>query len=255
MMQGVSMESAREHEGRDRVERGTSGRAPEVPDARQDPPLWRPALAIPGSVLFAVAWALGAITQRVDPRALGDYQLLDWLGSHRVEWLTRAALALDFVGGPTVTPWLTVAIALIMVACRRAVLGALVAGITFLSWLPGFFAKMLFTRARPPAEVHPVFQYTGAGANSFPSGHTSFVVALVIALAFALGVTGHLRRWAVVLGGLLVLCVAFARLYLGLHWPTDVIAGLFFGLGTALLLWPLATWLYALARRRWPRWA
>lgn len=249
------MAGVRELQGRDPVERGTTDRAPEVPDARQDPPLWRPALAVPGLVLSGIAWALGPLTQHVDPKALGDFQLLEWLGAHRVGALTRAAMVLDFVGGPTVTPWLTLAIALLLVVFRRAVLGLLVAAITFLSWLPGYFAKKLFTRARPPAEVHPVFEYSGPGANSFPSGHTSFVVALVIALAFALGVTGHLRRWAVVVGGLLVVCVAFARMYLGLHWPTDVVAGLFFGLGTALLLWPLATWLYARARRHWPRWA
>lgn len=241
--------------GRDPVERGTTDRAPEVPDARQDPPLWRPALAVPGAILFALALALGPITQRADPKAYGDFQLLHWLGTHRVDAVTAAAKVLDFVGGPTVTPWLTVAIAVLLAVFRRAVLGALVALITFLSWLPGFFAKRMFTRARPPAEVNPAFQYTGPGANSFPSGHTSFVIALVIALAFALGVTGHRRRWPLVIGGLLVVAVAFARMYLGVHWPTDVVAGLFFGLGTALLLWPLATWLYARARLRWPRWA
>ncbi|GAB3710100.1 phosphatase PAP2 family protein [Mariniluteicoccus flavus] len=242
-------------QGRDPVERGTSERAPEVPDARQDPPLWRPKLMIPGALILALAFAFGPYVMAVDPKSNGDHQLLHWLGTHRVDAVTAFAKVLDVVGGPSVTPWLTLAIAVALAIFRRAVLGVLVALITLLSWLPGHFAKKMFTRPRPPADVNPAFQYSGPGANSFPSGHTSFVVALVIALAFALGVTGRRRRWALVVGAILVGLVAFARTYLGVHWPTDVIAGICFGLGTALILWPIATWLYAKARAKWPRWA
>lgn len=222
---------------------------------RGDTSPWQAAKQVPGLVMVALAFGLGPFTQKVDPHAFGDHQLLHWLGTHRVDPVTKAAMVLDFVGGPKVTPFLTVAVAVLLVVLRRAVLGALVAAITFLGWLPGFFAKKMFTRPRPPADVNPVFQYSGPGANSFPSGHTSFAVALVVALAFALHVSGRRGRWAVVVGGLLVAAVMFARMYLGLHWPTDVLAGLFFGLGTSLALWPLAAWVYARARQRWPRWA
>lgn len=224
-----------------------------TPDVLVEPPLWRPALVLPGVLLLALAFAMGRWVTSVAPRSIGDYQFLHWLELHRNPVLTEAALVLDGVGGPRVTPLLTLAIVLLLVLFRRRVLGLVVGLITLLAWLPGHFAKKIFTRPRPPKDLNPVLDYSGPGANSFPSGHTSFVVALVIALAFALGATGHHRRWMLALGGTLVFFVGLARMYLGVHWPTDVLASISFGLGTALLLWPLAAWLYARARRRWPR--
>lgn len=241
--------------GRDEVERGTTDRASEVPDARLHPPLWRPGLMMPGLVMVALACLMGVLLVHADPRSTGDYQFLNWLDDQRLGPVTSATLVLDFIGGPKVTPYLTLAIMVVMMLRKRVILGLLVGAITFLSWLPGHFAKAIWDRQRPGPDLHPIFEYKGPGASSFPSGHTSFVVALVVALAFALGVTGHLRRWALVIGGLLVVLAGFARLYLAVHWPTDVVAGILFGLGTALVLWPIATWLYSRARQKWPTWA
>lgn len=233
---------------RDEVE--TRGEA--VPDVRRHPPLWRPGLLIPGAAMLALAFGMGPWVERLDPHSVGDWQFLRFLADNRSGALTKFALGLDFVGGPKVTPWLTVAIMLLLIAFKRRVLGILVGLITFISWLPGHYAKAWFTRERPPKALDPAFQYSGADASSFPSGHTSFAMALVVALTFAVGATGHHRRWPLIIGTTLVVLVGLARLYLGVHWPTDVVAGILFGLGTAMLLWPLASWLYARARARWP---
>lgn len=83
--------------------------------------------------------------------------------------------------------------------------------------------KSVFQRARPELIDSG---YT-ASFYSFPSGHATVAVGfygmLTVILAY------HLRgfaRWAVVAGGaLLVLLIGFSRLYLGVHYPTDVLAG------------------------------
>lgn len=70
---------------------------------------------------------------------------------------------------------------------------------------------------------------TATGA-SFPSGHTQTAGTLYPSLAFRLR-----RRWIWLPALLLPLLVAFSRLYLGVHWPKDVLAGFALGLGCSSL--------------------
>jgi undecaprenyl-diphosphatase len=83
--------------------------------------------------------------------------------------------------------------------------------------------KTVFQRARPE-----LFD-SGYSASfySFPSGHATIAVGFygTLTLLVAWRLRG-LRRWAVVLAGVtLVLLIGFSRLYLGVHYPTDVLAG------------------------------
>lgn len=79
-------------------------------------------------------------------------------------------------------------------------------------------------------------QHVRAGF-SFPSGHTSLAASFYSFLAWML-LQGQSKRIVTLglLGSLcLVLSIAFSRIYLGAHWPLDVLGGLFFGLGLSLL--------------------
>src|SRR5207248_11459565 len=64
------------------------------------------------------------------------------------------------------------------------------------------------------------------GNNAFPSGHT----ATACALAFIIGM--RRRRWAALVWALAA-AVAFSRIYLGLHWPTDVLGAAAIGVLSA----------------------
>ena len=96
----------------------------------------------------------------------------------------------------------------------------------------------VINRPRPSADLVHVIRHTSMG--SYPSGHVAFFSWFLIMLILCLAV-GRLPRPAVgvlwVIATLIVLTVCIGRIYMGEHWPSDVLAGLALGLGwTALAL-------------------
>jgi membrane-associated phospholipid phosphatase len=92
--------------------------------------------------------------------------------------------------------------------------------------------KPLVGRPRPVLD-----QLVGGRGASFPSGHATATTALLVAVAYYVtsGRTARVRAliWATALLGSLLMGVT--RVYLGVHWPTDVIAGMVLGAGWAML--------------------
>ncbi|HUQ13300.1 MAG TPA: phosphatase PAP2 family protein [Novosphingobium sp.] len=123
-------------------------------------------------------------------------------------------------------------VALLFLRLRREALvlvGTIVGG-----WLVNSLIKDLIGRPRPTIVPH----LTEAGGSSFPSGHSfnSAVVYIAIALAFAAMSPRQSVRLTIVLSAVLIsLTVAFSRVWLGVHFPSDVIAGWLGGAGWALL--------------------
>jgi undecaprenyl-diphosphatase len=91
-------------------------------------------------------------------------------------------------------------------------------------WLVEYGLKMVVGRTRPTIVPHLM----DAGGSSFPSGHSfnSAVVYIAMALAFAALSPRRSVRWTIVACAmLLTLLVALSRVWLGVHFPTDAIAG------------------------------
>ncbi|MDB4991168.1 MAG: hypothetical protein JWN04_6346 [Myxococcaceae bacterium] len=108
-----------------------------------------------------------------------------------------------------------------------------------------FSVKNLFARARPDV----VYRLLDVQGYSFPSGHSSGSSALylTIALVFAPHVRHMRNRILLFLGCvLLALAIGLSRVYLGVHYPSDVASGLTFGWGWAFLVAALFAWRHTL---------
>lgn len=108
---------------------------------------------------------------------------------------------------------------------RRAWMLAIACGLT-----GGWYVLLshLVNRARPTtAQVLQVTEHPAA--SSFPSGHTIFVATVASVLMLCLG-HRYLPRWALPIGWVVVAAIvldgAISRIYVGAHWPSDVLAGL-----------------------------
>lgn len=123
-------------------------------------------------------------------------------------------------------------VALLFLRLRRE---AVLFGATVISgWLGEAAMKALFGRPRPTIVPH----LTEAGGTSFPSGHSfnAAVVYIAMALAFAALSPRRSVRWTIIVAALaLTLLIALSRVWLGVHFPSDAIAGWLGGAGWAFL--------------------
>lgn len=106
-----------------------------------------------------------------------------------------------------------------------------------LSGVNGYIIKHIDGRARPDQS----FWLISEDSYSFPSGHATAVTALVISLVLVLTMTRFGRRirhllWVAAIA--LIAFIAVTRLYLGVHWVTDVLGGFGVGLGSSMILAP-----------------
>jgi membrane-associated phospholipid phosphatase len=110
--------------------------------------------------------------------------------------------------------------------------GAAFAGVVALTWIPAEVIKLIVHRGRPDIQVMPYPFLPVQTDPSFPSGHTAFIVALVVALAFV--VRG--ARWHPILVGVgtaLIVVVALALAVDAVHYPTDIAASVAWSLAVA----------------------
>jgi len=128
-----------------------------------------------------------------------------------------------------------------------AIVGAGIgAGVSTVVWLKqdrqATLLKDVFQRPRPEIVPHLVY----AGSSSFPSGHSMMSALTYLTLAALLARSQERRRlkaFFLLLAVLVTFMVGVSRVYLGVHWPTDVLAGWMAGTTWALLCWTLARWL------------
>ena len=162
-----------------------------------------------------------------------DQTLLAWYRAHRTPELTRVAETLGVLGGVQVLPFVTLAVAAGLYRARARAhalfLVLAVGGATLLNVL----TKLIFQRPRPDV-LEAVLHEPGF---SFPSGHAMANAAfgLAITLIFWRSRAG----WPVaVLGACWAVAVGISRNYLGVHYPSDVLAG-----GLSSLVWVVGLYL------------
>lgn len=151
-------------------------------------------------------------------------------------WLQEMMRDITALGGIIVLSIITFGAALYMVALKKYreafyVIGAIGSGILLSSIL-----KIGFDRPRPDLVPHETITYMA----SFPSGHSFMSAVVYLTLGTLLAEAHPVRRVKICILGFMAfitLLVGLSRLYLGVHWPTDVLAGWIAGGVWALMAW------------------
>ena len=155
-------------------------------------------------------------------------------------WLEVAMRDVTSLGSVTVLTLVTVAaVAYLVMDGRRGaamLVAVAVGGGTILSTL----LKLGFERPRPDLVSHLV----DVTDLSFPSGHAMLSAVTYLTLGALLARTAARRRQKVFVVGaaiLLTVLVGSSRVFLGVHWPTDVLAGWALGAGWSMACWAVAS--------------
>ena len=185
------------------------------------------ALAATASAVVAVLTVL----VKSNPHLQIDASIERWIQA--INWgpLTLTFPFFSWIGGPGGIYMQVGALVLVLLLNRRAWLLALAATAGGFSY---FLLVSFVNRPRPSVgEVLRVTEHPGA--SSFPSGHVIFITISVGLLMLCIGYR-YLPRWARPIGwavaASIVTTAAISRIYVGAHWPTDVLAS-----GTIALGW------------------
>jgi undecaprenyl-diphosphatase len=200
------------------------------------------------AALSFFAWAFVEIAGDVlegDTTALDRAVLLALRDAHNPadpigpSWFEEAARDITALGGHVVLTIVTLATLAYLVMTRKSHAAVLVVAAVGGGMLLSTALKMGFERPRPDLVPHVARVYTA----SFPSGHAMLSAVTYLTLGALLARVQPSRRLKAFLLGLavsLTVLVGASRVYLGVHWPSDVLAGWCVGAAWASLCWFVA---------------
>ena len=154
-------------------------------------------------------------------------------------WLESAVRDVTALGGTMIITMVTLVTAGYLVISGKRHMALLILVAILGAVLLSFAIKAGVERPRPELFPHGTPVYTA----SFPSGHATGSAATYLTLGALLARYQRDRRLKIYLMSvavLLTLMIGLSRLYLGVHWPTDVLAGWTLGSCWALLCWTVA---------------
>lgn len=218
-----------------------------VPGNVRHPPWLLIALAALG-VAFLLVAGIGALIDRGSQFRI-DAAIMLWTRHgtmHGVPigppWLRAAMVDITALGGVTVLTIVTVIVALFLALKRLWLTMLLIVAGTVSGAIAVAIAKSIVARPRPDIVDHLVH----VNSASFPSGHatSSAIVYLTVAALIMQIVEGRpLRIYILSVAILLVGMIGCSRVYLGVHWPSDVLTGWGFGSLWALMWWGIGAYI------------
>jgi undecaprenyl-diphosphatase len=183
-----------------------------------------------------------------DTRAFDEFILLAFRSSADLtnplgpEWLEEMMRDFTALGSIAVLTLITLTVVGYLMLYRKRRVAFMVAGAVVSGVLLSSLLKWGFSRSRPDLVPHITTVYT----QSFPSGHAMLSAVVYLTLGVLLARTQNnpqVKIYLLTVAGLATMLVGISRIYLGVHWPTDVLAGWAVGAGWSLLCWLLMLWL------------
>mgnify|MGYP000896321961 FL=1 len=195
------------------------------------------AAGVAAAMVVGLRWAIG----RSGWARSTDESTLRWVLEHRSALLTSAFRMITALGDVrAVIPLIVISAALLMWRGRRDLAAVLVAS-SVGTWVVVNTMKLMVHRPRPPQSVRLVT----ASGWSFPSGHAGQAAAAYLALALLFAVTIR-RTWVAVVvlaaGAVIAVLIGASRVYLGVHWLSDVIAGWAVAIAWLAVLLAVLSW-------------
>lgn len=158
------------------------------------------------------------------------------------KWLEELGRDITALGGVGVLTLLTLAVAGFLILDQKSRSAVFIVAAVGGGLLLSHLLKSGFDRPRPQLVPHGAYVYT----TSFPSAHSAMSAVTYLTLGSLLARVHRRRRvkaYLILLALLITIAVGTSRVYLGVHWPTDVLAGWTFGVSWSLSCWLAARWL------------
>jgi undecaprenyl-diphosphatase len=199
------------------------------------PRVWRFIIAGAVAMFAAMFLKLADSVRETDFVVRVDGHTMNFMLDHRLDWISRIARVVTQVGSTCVVTFVIVVAAAILIRRRRYLDAGFVAVSSIGTAILVAIAKQIIGRPRP-AVSHRLVAATGA---AFPSGHAAQSVACYGALAVIIVLatrTSKIRWSACLVAVTIALSVGTSRVYLGVHWPSDVLSGWMLAAGWLLML-------------------
>ena len=218
-----------------------------APTPAHDPRRVAFGVAIAFAVAFTLTVALGFLLElgwASDGSTAFDSEVTRWFVDHRTPTWTDAMRVVTWLGSSAVVIPLAIVVVVALLIGRRRWLALFVALAVGGASLLSVLAKDVIGRDRPPVDI----RLQQSHSSAFPSGHSTQAAATYFALAIVVTVLSQSRALRAVTwtaATLIVFLVGVSRVYLGMHWATDVLGGWLLGslwvAGLTVALAPLAT--------------